>query len=339
MPTHGTDSIEPKPRRVLVTGGAGFIGSHLVEHLLGEGASVTVVDDLSTGRRENLPGRHEGLRFIEADLAHELDAFGPGEMFEEVYHLAAAVGVQLVIDDPIRAIEINVEQTAALLRFAATHGGESGGAPTLIASSSEVYGKGTRCPFREDDDVVYGPSTVARWSYAQAKAVDEHLALAHAHAGSVPTVVARFFNTIGPRQVGSYGMVVPRFVAAALLGEALIVHGDGTQTRCFADVRDIAPTLPRLLRSRECRARVFNVGSDREVSIRELADLVIRTLGSGSGVTTIPYSEAFASGFEDLQRRVPDLTRICETIGFEASISLEQSILDVAACINDRGGP
>ncbi len=339
MPTPGADTNEPEPRRVLVTGGAGFIGSHLVGHLLDQDVSVTVVDDLSTGRRDNLPGAHERLRFIEADLAHALEAFGPGEIFHEIYHLAAAVGVQLVIDDPIRSIEINVEQTAALLRFASAHGANGGGAPTLIASSSEVYGKGSRCPFGEDDDVVYGPSTIARWSYAQAKAVDEHLALAHAHAGSVPTVVARFFNTIGPRQVGSYGMVVPRFVGAALAGEPLRVHGDGTQSRCFADVRDVAPALPRLLRSPACRGRVLNVGSDREISIRELADLVITTLSSSSAVATIPYSEAFASGFEDLQRRVPDLTRIRAAIGFEAAITLEQTIQDVASWIQDRGGP
>ncbi len=275
---------------------------------------------------------------MEADLSHALDALGPGEVFDEIYHLAAAVGVQLVIDDPIRAIEINVEQTASLLRFAQTHGQDSQGVPTLIASSSEVYGKGTRCPFRENDDVVYGPTTVTRWSYAQAKALDEHLALAHNHAGSVPTVVARFFNTIGPRQVGSYGMVVPRFVGAALAGEPLVVHGDGAQTRCFADVRDVCPVLPRLLRSQASRGQVFNIGSDREISIGELAETIVRTLQSSSEISTIPYNEAFASGFEDLQRRVPDLTKVREAVGFQASIPLEQTIEDVASDMQKRSG-
>jgi UDP-glucose 4-epimerase len=327
---------------VLVSGGAGFIGSHLTDLLLARGDVVTVVDNLSTGRRANLPATHERLRFIEADLSHALAAFGPGERFEEVYHLAAAVGVTLVIADPIRSIETNIEQTAALLRFALTRGPQGGPAPTLIASSSEVYGKSTRVPFAEDDDVAYGPTTVARWSYAQTKAIDEYLALAYHARHRLPAVVARFFNTVGPRQLGEYGMVVPRFVAAALAGRPVEVYGDGTQSRCFCDVRDVAGVLPRMLAHPGTRGRVFNVGSDRPISIRELADLVIRTTGSASTVRLVPYSEAYAQGFEDLVLRRPDLSRLRTTVGFEPRIPLEQTIRDVAAAMNaggERAGP
>ncbi|MDI1291004.1 MAG: NAD-dependent epimerase/dehydratase family protein, partial [bacterium] len=210
-------------RRVLVTGGAGFIGSHLVDLLLTRGDLVTVVDNLSTGRRSNLPDSAPNLRFIEADLGDALVAFGKGERFDEIYHLAAAVGVALVIKDPIRSIETNIEQTAALLRFAANR--LSGGTPrTLLASSSEVYGKSPRSPFKEDDDCLYGSTTVTRWSYACSKAIDEHLGLAYHAQHGLPVTIARFFNTVGPRQIGEYGMVLPRFVKAALEGRPLDVH-------------------------------------------------------------------------------------------------------------------
>lgn len=323
----------PREVRALVTGGAGFIGSHLADLLLASGATVTVVDDLSTGRRENLPAAHPRLRFIEADLSHALGAFGPGERFDEVYHLAAAVGVRLVVDDPVRCIETNVHGTADLLRFAAEHGPGGGPAPTLIASSSEVYGKSEKSPFSEDDDVVYGATTRSRWSYACSKAIDEYLALAYHAKRGVPVVVARFFNTVGPRQVGSYGMVLPNLVAAAVAGEDLPVHGDGRQTRCFCDVRDVAGALPRMLREPACAGRVFNVGSDRSISIGELADLVIATTGSRSGKRLIPYDKAYSAGFEDLRRREPDLRRIREAIGFAPSIPLEQTIRDIAAAM------
>jgi UDP-glucose 4-epimerase len=317
---------------VLVTGGAGFIGSHLCERLLARGDMVTVVDDLSTGRRENLPDRHEGLRFMHTDLSDALRAFAAAERFDEIYHLAAAVGVKLVIAQPIRSIETNVEQTAALLRYVAAHETPP---RTLIASSSEVYGKAAKSPFSEDDDVVYGPTTVGRWSYACSKAIDEYLALAYHTQRRVPTVIARFFNTVGPRQVGEYGMVLPRFVAAALKGEALTVYGDGSASRCFCDVRDVVDALPRLLAEPACRGRIFNVGSDRSITIRALAELVVKTLDSSSRIRTIPYSEAFPAGFEDLRQRQPDLTRLRSAIRFEPSISLDQTIRDVAACIRE----
>jgi len=321
------------PARVLVTGGAGFIGSHLCDLLLSQNSSVTVIDNLSTGRRENLPPAHPSLRFIEADLSCALNAFGPGERFDEIYHLAAAVGVRLVVDDPIGCIETNVHGTADLLRFALTHGPDGGPAPTLIASSSEVYGKSERSPFSEDDDVVYGPSIRSRWSYACSKAIDEYLALAYHEKRGTPVLVARFFNTVGPRQVGSYGMVLPNLIAAALAGDDLPVHGDGEQTRCFCDVRDVSAALPRLLRNVPCHGRVFNVGSDRSVSINELADLVIAATRSRSTKRLIPYEQAYSAGFEDLRRREPDLRRIRQAIGFAPRFTLEQTILDIAASL------
>ena len=320
-------------RRTLVTGGAGFIGSHLTEGLLARGDRVTVVDNLSTGRRSNLPAQHERLRFIEGDLGVALTALGKGERFDEIYHLAAAVGVKLVIAEPIASIETNVEQTAALLRFAADPSrhaaGGGAGVPTLIASSSEVYGKAAKSPFSEEDDVVYGATTVGRWSYACSKAIDEYLALAYHARHGLPVVVARFFNTVGPRQVGDYGMVLPRFVQSAATGQPLTVYGDGSASRCFCDVRDVVGLLPRMLATPACRGRVFNVGSDRSITIGALADLVVKTLGSGSSTRFLPYSEAFGGGFEDLRQRQPDLSRLRSAVGFEPKISLEQTIRDV----------
>lgn len=325
------------PQRALVTGGAGFIGSHLVDLLLARGDDVTVIDDLSTGRRTNLPAHSPRLRFIEADLRQAMSVLGPGERFDEIYHLAAAVGVRLVVDEPIRCIETNVEGTAALLRFAMEHGPEgSVGARTLIASSSEVYGKAEKSPFSEEDDVVYGPTTRHRWSYAASKAIDEYLAIAYHAKHALPVVVARFFNTVGPRQVGSYGMVLPNFVGAAIEGKPLKVHGDGAQTRCFCDVRDVAATLPRLVSTGACAGRVFNVGSDRSISIRALAELVLSITGSSSQIELLPYDRAFSSGFEDLRRREPDLTRIRGAIGFSPRIALEQTIRDLAQQMSDE---
>jgi UDP-glucose 4-epimerase len=334
-PSH-LDRRAPDLRRVLVTGGAGFIGSHLVERLLARGDSVTVVDNLSTGRRENLPRAHERLRFIEADLRDALTAFGRGERFDEVYHLAAAVGVRLVLAEPISSIETNVEQTAALLRFVLEHG-DGRGVPTLIASSSEVYGKSAKSPFSEEDDVLYGPTTAGRWSYACSKAIDEYLAIAYAARHGMPVVVARFFNTVGPRQVGDYGMVLPRFVGAAMQNRPLTVYGDGSASRCFCDVRDVVEVLPRMLSTRECHGRVFNVGSDTPITIAQLADHVVRVLESRSGTRHIPYSEAYPAGFEDLQQRQPDLSRLRSVLKFQPAIPLEQTIRDIAASLPEHG--
>jgi UDP-glucose 4-epimerase len=317
-----------QPARVLVTGGAGFIGSHLVELLAGRGHAMTVVDDLSTGRASNLDAaRAQGtIELIESDLADAISALAARAPFDRVYHLAAAVGVDLVLTDPVRAIEVNVETTAALLRHLAAHGSP----PTLIASSSEVYGKPGTSVFSEDDDSLYGSTTVTRWSYAHAKALDEHLALGYHASRGLPTVIVRFFNTIGPRQRGNYGMVVPRFVEAALAGRPLRVFGDGRQSRCFCDVRDAVPALAALLDDPKHHGRVYNLGSDRDITIMELAEAVVRTLGSPSPIQTVPYSDAYPSGFEDLRQRRPDLARVKAAVGFEPAIPLEQTIADVA---------
>jgi len=322
-------------RRTLVSGGSGFIGSHLVPLLLARGDHVTIVDNLSTGRRANTPADHARLRFIEADLRDALRVLGPGERFDEIYHLAAAVGVSRVLEDPILAIETNVEQTAAILRFASEHGPRGGNARILIASSSEVYGKSSKSPFSEDDDVLYGPTTVSRWSYACTKAIDEYLAFGHHRMRGLPAVAVRFFNTVGPRQVGDYGMVLPRFVGAALAGEPLRVFGDGAQSRCFCDVRDVVDALPRLLASDACIGRVFNVGSDEPITIAALARRVVDVLGSGSPIVHEPYAGAYPEGFEDLRQRRPDLTRVRAAIGFSARIPLDQTIRDIAAWLRE----
>lgn len=321
----------PATRTILVTGGAGFIGSHLVERLLSRGDRVVVVDDLSTGAESNLDTARalapERLSFVRSTVSQWASRPHGGPL-DAVFHLAAAVGVRRVLDRPVESIETNVIETAAVLRVATRHG-----SPVLLASSSEVYGKASKLPFSEDDDVVYGATSIVRWSYGCSKALDEYLALAASRSDGLPTVVARIFNTVGPRQVGAWGMVLPRFVGAALAGRPLEVHGDGLQSRCFADVRDVADGLVRLLDAPGTAGRVFNIGSDRSITIRALAELVVRRLGSSSAIVHVPYATAFGDGFEDLRARQPDLTRIRHAIGFQAETSLERTIDDVAAVI------
>ena len=314
-------------RRFLVTGGAGFIGSHLCETLLASGGHVTVVDDLSTGRHSNLHAAHamggSSIELIESTVSAALPLL-VARHFDGIYHLAAAVGVRLVVEDPARAAETNIFETAAILAFASRTR-----TPLLFASSSEVYGKGVRSPFQEDDDLVFGGPTVSRWSYGLSKAIDEQLALAHAQRDGLPVVIARFFNTVGPRQRGRYGMVLPRFVAAAVAGQPIQVHGTGQQVRCFCDVRDVAAALPKLLNRAECHGRVFNVGGDHPITVEELAERVICVTGSSSTIEHIAYSEVFGASFEDLAIRVPDITRLRAAIGFEAHIALERTIHDL----------
>ena len=317
-------------RRSLVTGGAGFIGSHLVEKLLARGDRVTVIDDFSTGRPENLdtarsrPDWAARLRVIHRAASAALAGLDPRD-FDEIYHLAAAVGVRLVIEEPIRTIETNVHEASAVLRFAA-----EARVPLLIASTSEVYGKNAKTPFSEDDDVTYGSTTLSRWSYACSKAIDEYLALAYHKQHHLPVVIVRFFNTVGPRQVGRYGMVLPRFVKAALRGDALEVHGDGMQSRCFCDARDAVTALLQLVDGGKHAGRVFNLGADESITIRALAELVKTTLQSNAPVKLVPYEQAFAQGFDDLLVRQPDLRRIRAAVGFESKISLRQTIFDIA---------
>ncbi len=321
-------------RACLVTGGAGFIGSHLVEHLLRRGDRVVVIDDLSTGRRSNLEdAARDRLSLIETKVSDGLSQFRPGD-FDAIYHLAAAVGVRLVIEEPIHTIVTNVVETATVLEFAA-----AASTRVLVASTSEVYGKSTKTPFAEDDDVVYGPTVFSRWSYACSKAIDEYLALAHHRKSGLPVAIIRLFNTVGPRQVGTWGMVLPRFIAAALRGDPLEVYGDGRQTRCFCDVRDIVNVLPDVLGRPECAGRVMNLGSDQPIEIGALAELVHTTLGSESPIVHVPYSQAFGEGFDDLVNRRPDLTRIREVLGFEPHTPLVQTIRDMAEAIRRQESP
>ena len=341
-----TDHQAGSQPRVLVTGGAGFIGSHLVDEIFRRSpeASVTVIDDLSTGSRANLSAAFESshasggcLTLIEERVETSLPRLASQQPFDRVFHLAAAVGVQRVVNDPIACVETNVDATAALLRYTAGHGQP----PTLIASSSEVYGKSSHSPFREDDDCLYGPTTAPRWSYASSKAIDEYLAIAHHARSGLPTVVVRLFNTVGPRQVGDYGMVIPRFVGAALDGRPIEVFGDGSQSRCFCDVRDVAPALIRLLdrassSEADVAGRVFNLGSDVPITIADLARLVKEETGSGSPVRMVPFEDAMGEGFEDLAQRRPCLERLRSVIDFEPKIPLAQTVQDVADALRLR---
>ena len=315
-------------RLQLVTGGAGFIGSHLVERLVRRGDRVVVVDNLSTGRRSNLDGVDpDRLTIIEGSVVDALKGLDPSE-FAGIYHLAAAVGVRLVIRKPIGTIETNVGETSAALGFAS-----AGRTPILIASTSEVYGKSSKIPFAEYDDVVYGPPSQPRWGYACSKAIDEFLALAHHQENGLPVVISRFFNIVGPRQVGDYGMVLPRFVAAAIAGKPIEVYGDGKQTRCFCDVRDITGVLTALLENHRCAGGIFNIGRDELIEIGQLAGIVKETLGSQSPIVRVPYEDAFGPGFDDLFHRQPDLTRLRSVAGFAPQITLGQTIRDLAETI------
>jgi UDP-glucose 4-epimerase len=319
MPT-STDKL------TLVTGGAGFIGSHLIERLVARGDRVVVIDNLSTGRRSNLAVIDtQRLTVIESTCSEGIANLDPAD-FAEIYHLAAAVGVRLVVEQPTSTIENNVLETSAILAFAAR-----GKTPILIASTSEVYGKSADVPFSEDADVVYGSPHQSRWAYACSKAIDEFLAVAHAREHDLPVVVARFFNIVGPRQVGTWGMVLPRFIERAVAGRPIEVYGDGRQTRCFCDVRDMVGVLPQLLASQQAGATVVNVGSDESIEILGLAELVRDTLSSTSPIVHVEYEEAFGEGFDDLRHRKPDLTRLRAATGFRLRITLQQTIKDLAA--------
>jgi UDP-glucose 4-epimerase len=308
---------------VLVTGGAGFIGSHLVERLISQGAAVTVIDDLSTGSLENLKSvaRHPRFRFIQAKVSGCAELARVMADVDQVFHLAAAVGVELVVHSPIRAIETNLGETQALLEAAAP-----AKVPVLLASTSEVYGKSTKHEFAEEDDLLIGPPTHARWSYACSKLMDEFLGLAFAKERALPVVIARLFNTVGPRQTGRYGMVLPRFIAAAQRGEPLQVYGDGRQTRCFCVVQDAVEALLRLAGCAPARGHVFNVGSTEEIAIASLARLVIQTLGSASVLQQIAYSEAYEPGFEDMRRRKPSVAKLEQYTGFRPATALQATI-------------
>ncbi len=311
------------PSHVVVTGGAGFIGSHLVERLLAEGKAVVVVDDLSTGSLENLQAvrRHPKLRLVESRVSACAELRELVAQAKSVFHLAAAVGVELVVNSPIRVLDTNLHETEVLLEAAAAQR-----TPVLLTSTSEVYGKSGKAAFAEEDDLLIGPPHQARWSYACSKLMDEFLALAYAKERQLPVVIARLFNTVGPRQTGRYGMVLPRFITAAAAGQPLKVYGDGQQTRCFCYVADTVEALLRLQHSPAARGQVFNVGSTEEISILALAQKVIRLLNSASTIEFVPYGEAYAPGFDDMRRRKPVIEKLERIAGFRPGHSLDEII-------------
>ncbi len=319
--------------KVFITGGAGFIGSHLAERLLGDNTEVFALDDLSTGAMENIeeltshPRYHYRIGSVmDAPLVAELV-----DRCDVTVHLAAAVGVRLIVERPVHTIETNVHGTEVVLRAVARKR-----KPILLASTSEVYGKSAKVPFCEDDDLTLGATQHSRWAYACSKALDEWLALAYAREKGVPVVVTRLFNTVGPRQTGRYGMVLPNLARQALTGEPITVFGTGEQSRCFAHVQDVVEALARLIREPAAVNNVFNVGSDREVTINELAEMVRQEAKSDSPITHIPYEEAYAEGFEDMKRRVPDLRKLERTIGYRPTTSLEKIVADVVAHCQSR---
>jgi len=317
-------SIHHSPSsHVLVTGGAGFIGSHLVERLLADGKSVVVVDDLSTGSLDNLRAvkSHPKLRVIESKISTCAELPKLAAEAESIFHLAAAVGVDLVVKQPIHVITTNLYETEVLLEAAAPHR-----TSVLMASTSEVYGKSAKAAFGEEDDLLIGPPHQSRWGYACSKLMDEFLALAYAKERALPVVIVRLFNTVGPRQTGRYGMVLPRFIAAARASEPLRVFGDGQQTRCFCDVRDTVEALVRLQNCAGARGEIFNIGGGEEISMLDLAKLVVATLGSKSEIQLVSYAEAYAPGFDDMRRRKPVVEKLTRLTGFQPQTSLKEII-------------
>lgn len=307
----------------LITGGAGFIGSHLSEYLLDLGYEVTVVDDLSTGQFRNIAPleKRPGFRYAIEDIRNIPVIDRLVSECDLIFHLAAAVGVQKIVNEPINTIEVNIGGTEMILQTARRYRKK-----VMLASTSEVYGKGVSFPFREDDDCLTGPTTRSRWAYATSKAVDEFLALAYHKQVELPVVIMRFFNTVGPRQTGQYGMVLPRFVTWALENAPIQVYGDGQQQRCFCNVKDVVRAVQKLSETPEAIGQVFNVGSDEEVTIMGLAERVRQRAGSQSAITLIPYEEAYEPGFEDFRRRVPSLEKISRVIGWEPTTSLDTTI-------------
>lgn len=312
--------------RVLITGGGGFIGSHLSDALLARGDNVHILDDLSTGSIENFRHLRDHPNFeytidscdnmqVAAELVDEADV---------IYHLAAAVGVELIVESPVRTIETNVHCTEVVLSLASKKH-----TPVLVASTSEVYGKSTDLPFREDGNLVMGATDKGRWSYACSKAIDEFLALAYWKERKLPTTVVRLFNTVGPRQTGQYGMVIPKFVRSALSGRDLHVYGDGQQSRCFCHVGDVVTGLMGLMDDQANVGRVYNIGSNEEITIQALAEKVVDFCDSKSSIVSLSYEEAYEEGFEDMMRRVPDTSRINEAIGWAPTRSLEDILADI----------
>jgi len=314
--------------RVLITGGAGFIGSHLSDAYLDRGDEVFVIDDLSTGSIENISHlkKHPRFRYTIDSVTNQPLLAELVDQCDVIFHLAAAVGVKLIVESPVRTIETNVHGTEVVLQLA-----NKKKKKVLIASTSEVYGLSTEVPFREDGSLVMGATTKGRWSYACSKAIDEFLALAYWREKKLPTIVVRLFNTVGPRQTGQYGMVIPTFVKQALAGRPLTVYGDGQQTRCFGYVGDVVGALVKLMDHAESVGQVFNIGSNEEVTILELAERIKKLTNSESEITFVPYDEAYEEGFEDMPRRVPDISKINALVGFRPRMTLDgilKSVVD-----------
>lgn len=314
--------------KALITGGAGFIGSHLAERLLHNGHEVAALDNLSTGSMRNLNEvmNHPKFRFVYDDVRRAETVHVLMEQCDMVFHLAAAVGVQLIVDQPVHTIETNIHGSEVVLSVA-----NKFRKPVLIASTSEVYGKSERVPFKEDDDTVLGATKYSRWAYACSKAIDEFLGLAYHHQYGLPVVVARFFNTVGPRQTGRYGMVIPRFVESALRNEPLCIYGTGRQARCFGYVGDVVNAVLDLMLSKKGFGLVFNIGSTEEISIEALADKIIAMTGSRSVKKYLTYEEAYGRPFDDMMRRVPCLGRLQAAIGYEPKTPLDEILRQVIA--------
>jgi UDP-glucose 4-epimerase len=323
--------------RVLITGGAGFIGSHLAEEYLDRGEEVYIIDDLSTGSLENIDAFRQNPRYrdrlfvhIDTILNHDLmiELVGTCDL---VYHMAAAVGVRYILEHPLESIRTNIQGTEKVLELCAKFKKK-----VLVASTSEVYGKHLHAPLVETDNIIYGPSSKFRWSYAASKLMDEFSALAYHRTRGLAVVISRLFNTVGPRQTGAYGMVVPRFVSQALANEALTVYGDGSQSRTFTYVKDVVAALTGLMASEKAEGEVFNIGGTEEITVLELAEKIIRMTGSRSAIQTIPYEAAFARDFEDMQRRVPGIEKIRQAIGFEPRTSLDEILSHVIAYMKEK---
>ncbi len=318
--------------KALITGGAGFIGSHLSELLLSQNWQVQVLDDLSTGSKSNIEHLTENPNF-EFAVDTVLNEMVMDRLISEcdvIYHLAAAVGVELIVKKPVHTIRTNVEGTDCVLRAARRYH-----KTVVIASTSEVYGKSTAIPFKEEDDTVSGPTTKHRWAYACSKAIDEFAAFAMAKETGQPVYVVRLFNTVGVRQSGRYGMVIPRFIKKALANEPIPVYGDGNQSRCFGNVRDVVGALAGLVSCKEARGQVVNLGTDEEISINGLAQKIIDVLDSSSSIVHIPYSQAYEKGFEDMLRRVPSLAKAKKLLNYTPTIKLEETILEVSDYIRN----
>jgi UDP-glucose 4-epimerase len=312
--------------RALITGGAGFIGSHLAEALLNEGHEVDVIDNLSTGSIRNIGHlkAHPKFKYVIDTLTNEPLLAELIDRNDVIFHFAAAVGVKLIVEEPVHTIETNVHGTEVVLKHA-----NKKKKKVIIASTSEVYGKNLEVPFREDADLVMGPTVKHRWAYACSKAIDEFLALAYYKEKKLPVIIVRFFNTVGPRQTGQYGMVLPSFVRQALANEPITVFGDGTQSRSFTYIGDVVGCLMRLVKERKAVGEVFNIGNKQEVTILKLAEMVKELTGSASEIVFIPYDKAYEAGFEDMPRRVPDLTKIHALVGYEPKVQLHEIIENV----------